>query len=152
MDCPACASDKLSVIDSREGENAIRRRRLCLKCHYRFTTYERIETAMIIVAKKNGGREKFCQEKLIRGMQAACKNRPIEQAKLETIADKIEKEINILGEEEVSSHYIGEKVLENLKNLDPVAYLRFASVHKSFSDLRAFEREIQKLEKQSLLI
>lgn len=147
MECSNCQSDKLSVIDSREGKNSIRRRRLCLGCNHRFTTYERIENLNLIVVKRNGGREKFSKEKIIRGLKAACKNRPTDQAKLEAIADKIEREINTLGDEEISSHYIGEKVLESLKEIDLVAYLRFASVHKSFSDLQAFEREIQKCQK-----
>lgn len=147
MNCPSCQSDKLSVIDSRDCDNAIRRRRECTLCHFRFTTYERIEIPYVTVIKKDSRREKFCKDKLIRGMLQACKNRPIDQIRVQEISDKIESEINMLGDDEVPSHYIGERVLVALKNLDPVAYMRFASVHKSFADLKAFEREIDKLQK-----
>lgn len=144
MRCLVCQSDNLSVIDSREVASAIRRRRLCLACKHRFTTYERLESPNITVIKKDNRREKFCQDKLIRGISQACKNRPIDPMAIEVVADQIERDIYILGEEEVTSHYIGEKVLEALIKLDPVGYLRFASVHKSFTDLKSFEREIQK--------
>lgn len=145
MKCPSCRSEKISVVDSRDSEDAIRRRRLCLDCQTRFTTYERTENPSLLVIKKDGRRERFSREKLTRGMQAACKNRPVDVAQIEAIAEQIDKDIHILGDEEISSHHIGEKVLEALKNLDEVSYLRFASVHKSFSDLKAFEREIQKI-------
>lgn len=148
MNCPRCQSDQLSVIDSRDCDEGIRRRRLCLKCDFRFTTYERIEKSIITVVKKDGRRERFAREKLTKGILKACKNRPIDPVVIDKAVDEIEKDINMLGEEEIASHYIGEQVLKSLKDIDQVAYLRFASVHKSFNDLKAFEREIDKLNKQ----
>ena len=146
MNCPNCKSDELSVIDSRDCDEGIRRRRLCTKCDFRFTTYERIEKPIIVVVKKDNRRERFSKEKLTHGILQACKNRPIDKVVVDRAVDEIEKLINILGDEEVPSHYIGEQVLDSLKGIDHVAYLRFASVHKSFNDLHAFEREIARLE------
>lgn len=146
MNCPNCKSDELSVIDSRDCDEGIRRRRLCTKCDFRFTTYERIEKPTITVVKKDNSRERFSKDKLTSGILKACKNRPIDKVVIDRAVDNIEKDINMLGEEEVTSHYIGEQVLHNLKEIDQVAYIRFASVHKSFNDLRAFEREIAKIE------
>lgn len=146
MNCPNCKSNEFSVIDSRDCDEGIRRRRLCAKCDLRFTTYERIEKPIVVVIKKDNRRERFSKEKLTRGILQACKNRPIDKIVVDRAVDDIEKQINILGEEEVTSHYIGEQVLDTLKGIDQVAYLRFASVHKSFNDLRAFEREISRLD------
>lgn len=148
MRCPACKFEATRVIDSREIENSIRRRRECLKCGYRFTTYERLETPTILVVKKDGRREMFDREKILRGVQKACEKRPISAEQIDQLVSEIEREIIEMGETEVHSKKIGELVSEKLKDLDEVAYIRFASVYRQFKDIKSFERELQKLKEE----
>jgi len=147
MKCPYCFSDDTQVIDSRETEDqaAVRRRRECTKCEKRFTTYERIELLDLIVVKKDGSRQAYDRSKLIAGIRRACEKRPIPTEKIERAVDEIEKELRGMPSNEVQSKLIGNLVMKNLRGLDPVAYIRFASVYKSFKNLQAFEKEMDKL-------
>jgi len=144
MKCPACSSSKSKVIDSRsvEENNSIRRRRECLKCHTRFTTYEIIDTLNPIVIKKDGSRELFDKNKLLSGLLKACQKRPVDA---KVLADEIEATIQATMKSEVSSNRIGEIAMEKLKALDGVAYVRYASVHREFKDVDTFVREITEL-------
>ena len=146
MKCPSCGSAdfKLKVIDSRpvEESNSVRRRRECLACQFRFTTYEVIEEFQTLVVKKNGNKEYFDRNKLIRGIMTACRKRPVDA---EAIAREIEQEINSSLRHEIASDEIGESVMEKLRALDEVAYVRFASVYKEFCDVETFVREIRRL-------
>jgi transcriptional repressor NrdR len=144
MQCPSCKRDEDRVIDSRSiGEgNTIRRRRSCLACGKRFTTYERIEVNPRFVIKKDSRRESFSREKILAGMIKACEKRDISLSELESVVSRIEAEIFEEHDSEVSSHVIGEKVSEALKALDQVAFVRFASVYRDFKDLREFLREL----------
>ena len=149
MRCPACGFEEDKVVDSRstrEGR-AIRRRRECLSCGRRFTTYEYVERTPILVVKKDGRREAFSREKLLTGMEKACEKRPVPQAALERIADAIENELAELGRAEVDAKEIGEKVMAHLFKLDEVAYVRFASVYRSFKDLSELMNELRDLMK-----
>jgi len=148
MRCPSCKFEATRVIDSREVENSIRRRRECLKCGYRFTTYERLEMPSVLVIKRSGQREIFDREKILRGIQKACEKRPISANKMNEIVSEIEREIIEIGENEISSKKIGEMISEKLKNLDEVAYIRFASVYRQFKDIKSFEKELQKLKEE----
>lgn len=150
MRCPRCAVDDDRVIDSREAENgvAVRRRRECLACAYRFSTIERPLGAVLFVKKRSGQREPFAAEKLLAGVQAACKNRPVSQERMELLVSEVEESLRALGTE-VASQQIGVRVLEALQELDAVAYLRFASVYKGFEDPGDFAREAGLLEKAS---
>lgn len=147
MKCPYCGFPDGKVIDSRPTEegNSIRRRRECLKCQRRFTTYEKLETVSLAVVKQDNSRQPYDREKIIRGIIRACEKRPIPLSKMESIADDIEGELYQSMEKEVSSTEIGEKVMSHLKELDEVAYVRFASVHKHFSDIETFMEELKKL-------
>ena len=149
MKCPYCGFIDCKVIDSRPTEegNAIRRRRECLKCEKRFTTYEKLETISLAVIKQDNSRQQYDREKILRGIIRACEKRPISLQQMETVADEIEAELYHSMVKEVSSTEIGEKVMEQLKELDEVAYVRFASVHKHFSDIETFMAELQKLRK-----
>ncbi len=144
MRCPACSSADSKVIDSRpvEENNSIRRRRECLECHTRFTTYEIIDTLNPIVIKKDGSRELFDKNKLLSGLLKACQKRPVDA---KVLADEIEATIQATMKSEVSSHRIGELAMEKLKALDGVAYVRYASVHREFKDVDTFVREITEL-------
>ena len=147
MKCPFCATLDSKVVDSRPANDgtSIRRRRECLKCHNRFTTYETIEVLPMIVIKKNGIRQAFDRSKLMTSMLKACEKRSVSLSLLEKAADDIEKELqNELGGE-VSSKQIGELVMEKLKDLDEVAYVRFASVYRQFKDINTFMEELNKL-------
>jgi len=146
MRCPKCKFKDTSVIDSRETSDgkSIRRRRECEKCKYRFTTFEKIETANFIVIKKDNSREPYNREKLERGIWRACEKRPISQEQIENMINELEEQWNALGKE-VPSKIIGEDVMEKLKKIDEVAYIRFASVYRHFKDLETFQREVQKL-------
>jgi transcriptional repressor NrdR len=138
--CPFCDHLEDRVVDSRlskEGE-AIRRRRECLKCEGRFTTYERIEEVLPSVIKKDGRREPFDRQKILQGLKKACEKRPISIATLEEVANRIEKEIQELGVKEIQSSTLGEKVMNALHHLDQVAYVRFASVYREFKDINEF--------------
>ena len=147
MRCPYCFNEDTQVIDSRETEDqaAVRRRRECSKCEKRFTTYERVELLDLIVIKKDGSRQAFDRSKLIAGIRRACEKRPIPTEKIERAVDEIEKELRGMASNEVQSKVIGKLVMKNLRGIDPVAYIRFASVYKSFANLKAFERELDKL-------
>ena len=147
MKCPYCSYEESKVIDSRptdEGER-IRRRRECLQCQKRFTTYEIIESLPIIVIKKDKSREVFNRDKLLNGLLRACEKRPVSLEKLEDIIDEIEAVLQNSLDREVSSDKIGELVMEKLKGLDEVAYVRFASVYRQFKDLSTFMEELNKL-------
>jgi len=140
--CPACSSLDDKVVDSRLADDgaAIRRRRECLACGRRFTTFERMEEARLIVVKRSGDREPFVRAKIVAGMQSAAKNRPVTVEQMEGLASELEEAIRTRGGE-ATSEEIGIAVLERLRELDEVAYLRFASVYKGFSDVGDFERE-----------
>ncbi|MBE7015803.1 MAG: transcriptional repressor NrdR [Ruminococcaceae bacterium] len=147
MKCPFCGFSESKVIDSRPTEdgNAIRRRRECLKCQKRVTTYEKLETISLVVIKQDNSRQAYDREKIIRGLIRACEKRPITYAQMEALADDIESELYQAMTKEVSSTEIGEKVMNRLKSLDEVAYVRFASVHKHFSDINSFMSALQEL-------
>ncbi len=147
MRCPYCNSLDTRVIDSRstEDDRTIRRRRQCEHCGRRFSTYERYEDATIMVVKKDLTREAYDQSKLIGGIVKSCQKRPVSMAEIENVARNVEMKINHLGKNEVSSRYIGELVMNELKKLDPVAYVRFASVYREFKDVDSFYEEIKSL-------
>lgn len=150
MKCPYCNYEETQVIDTRETENleATRRRRECLKCNKRFTTYERVEEADIIVVKKGGRRERFERKKLMDGILKACEKRNISLEKIEKLVDEVESDLRKRDSVEVESKVIGELVMKKLKTLDKVAYIRFASVYREFEDLERFEEELEKLQKK----
>ncbi len=147
MRCPYCGFMDSKVIDSRPADvgTSIRRRRECTKCSKRFTTYETVETISIAVVKKDNSRQPFNREKVLKGIMTACEKRPISLPMMEKIADDIESELYQSQEREIESTRIGEKVMEKLKNLDDVAYVRFASVYKRFDDIDTFMHELQQL-------
>ncbi|MCM8784723.1 MAG: transcriptional regulator NrdR [Candidatus Omnitrophica bacterium] len=147
MKCPYCGYLKDKVLDSREREDGmtVRRRRICLKCKRRFTTYEEIELKPIIVVKKDGRRESFNREKLRIGIQKACEKRPISIDEINRVVEDIEKELRQKYENEVSSKEIGKCVIKKLKKLDKVAYIRFASVYQEFENIEQFLKEIEKI-------
>ena len=147
MKCPYCGYEESKVIDSRpadEGER-IRRRRECLSCAKRFTTHEVIETVPIIVVKRDKSREVFDRNKLFNGMLRACEKRPVETSMLDSLVDRIESDLQNTLKREVSTKEIGEKVMEGLKDIDEVAYVRFASVYRQFKDVNTFIAEVNKL-------
>ena len=147
MRCPYCGANKDRVVDSREIKNGmeIRRRRECLVCGRRFTTYERIELIPLMVIKKDGSHEAFSREKIIKGLLKACEKRPVSMEYLEAIADEIENFAEKERKGEITTREIGEIIMERLKKLDKVAYVRFASVYKEFRDVDEFYREIEVL-------
>jgi transcriptional repressor NrdR len=147
MKCPFCRDLENRVIDSRLGKDGdvIRRRRECLQCKRRFTTYERVEEMLPMVVKKDGRRELFDRQKIISGLKKACEKRPISIAAIEETADRIEQALQERGEKEVPSSAIGEAVMRELHALDKVAYVRFASVYRSFKDVGEFMRELEEL-------
>ncbi len=147
MKCPYCGHPESKVIDSRPAdENAsIRRRRECLSCAKRFTTYETVESLPMVVIKKDGSRQSFDRQKVLRGMIRACEKRPVALAELERIADEIEQELQNSMEREIRTEAIGEKVMERLRKGDQVAYVRFASVYRQFKDIDTFMAELNKL-------
>ena len=147
MKCPFCAYSESKVIDSRPAEEGatIRRRRECLACQKRFTTYEIVERLPLVVVKRDGSRQSFDKVKLINGMVRACEKRPVPLQTLEGIADDIEQELQSGLEREVNTVQIGEMVMSRLKDIDEVAYVRFASVYRSFKDINTFMEELSKL-------
>ena len=150
MKCPFCDDVEDKVVDSRmakEGE-VIRRRRECLSCKRRYTTYERVEETMPAVVKKDGRREPFDRSKIVSGLKKACEKRPISTATIETVTDRIEKRIQDMGETEIESTAVGEEVMKELSQLDQVAYVRFASVYREFKDIDQFMDEIKALAQQ----
>ena len=150
MKCPYCNYEETQVIDTRETENleTTRRRRECLKCNKRFTTYERVEEADIIVVKKDGKRERFERKKLMGGILKASEKRNIPLEKIEKLVDDVESDLRKRDSVEVESKVIGEIAMKKLKTLDKVAYIRFASVYREFEDLDRFEEELEKLQKK----
>ena len=150
MKCPYCNFEETQVIDTRETENleATRRRRECMKCNKRFTTYERVEEADIIVVKKDGRRERFQRQKLMNGILEALEKRSVPLEKVEKLCDDVESDLRKRDSVEVESKVIGEIVMKKLKALDKVAYIRFASVYREFEDLDRFTEELEKLQKK----
>lgn len=150
MKCSQCQQVDTKVIESRdvaEGE-AIRRRRECTNCQFRFTTYERLERPQIIVVKNNGNRELFNRDKLLAGLYRACEKTPVTSMQLEHLVSDIEKQIYECGEQEVSSTKIGDMVMESLSKLNEVAYVRFASVYRRFKDIAGFEKELLQIKER----
>ncbi len=145
MKCPFCGYHDSKVIDSRAVDNRIRRRRECLQCARRFTTYESVETMPVIVIKKDQSRESFDRGKLLNGLLRACEKRSVSLETLERIADEIEADLLNSLEREVTSYRIGELAMEKLKKVDEVAYVRFASVYRQFADVQTFMAELKKL-------
>lgn len=147
MKCPFCNYNEDKVVDSREisEATAIRRRRECLNCGRRFTTYEYVEKTPLMVIKKDGRREAFNRQKILSGLLKACQKRPISMEKLEKIANEVEAAIQKKFDQEVESRYIGELVIEKLSQLDDVAYVRFASVYRQFKDINQFMRELREI-------
>lgn len=147
MRCPFCGYSESKVIDSRPADEgaSIRRRRECLSCRKRFTTYETVESLPIMVVKKDGSRQSFDRAKLLRGMIRACEKRPVSMASLEKIADEIEQDLQNSMEQEIKTEVIGEQVMAKLKSVDEVAYVRFASVYRQFKDIDTFMTELNKL-------
>ncbi len=147
MKCPFCGHLEDKVVDSRESKegDAIRRRRQCLACKRRFTSYERIDEIPYMVVKKDGRRERFDRQKVLAGVLKACEKRPVSMIQLETIADKAEVMVQDSSEREVSTSTLGEMIMNELKNLDKVAYVRFASVYLDFKDVQEFMSELKEL-------
>lgn len=147
MRCPYCRKRQNSVVDSRLGRegDVIRRRRECEACGRRFTTYERVEETLPVVAKKDGRREAYDRRKVVGGIKRACEKRPISITAVEEIADRIERQLQERGDKEIPSSVIGEAVMRELHALDKVAYVRFASVYRSFRDISEFMRELKDL-------
>ena len=146
MKCPYCGFSESKVVDSRPAdEGSIRRRRECLQCERRFTTYETVESLPMVVVKKDGSRQSFDRRKVLGGMIRACEKRPVPLAELEKITAEIEQDLQNSMEREISTEAIGEKVMERLKSVDQVAYVRFASVYRQFKDIDTFMAELNKL-------
>lgn len=145
MKCPFCFYDESKVIDSRPTDEGakIRRRRECMKCKKRFTTYEVVETTPVMVVKKDKTREAFDREKLLAGLMRACEKRPVSLKTLEGIADSIQSDVQNMMDKEVQSSYIGELAMQGLKDIDEVAYVRFASVYRQFKDINSFMDELK---------
>lgn len=150
MKCPFCGYGDSKVIDTRPTDegNTIRRRRECLNCQKRFTTYEKIEQSPIMVIKKDGNRQAFDREKIIRGMIKSCEKRPVSAADIEEAVNNIEKKIENSMKKEISSLEVGEMVMDELKDLDEVSYVRFASVYREFKDLQSFVDELENFVKK----
>jgi transcriptional repressor NrdR len=145
MFCPKCASEKTSVTDSRSDAGAIRRRRECGDCGYRFTTFERVEMVLPVVIKKDGSRANFDREKIRVGLRRACEKRPVSIETIDTAVETIEKRIHELCQKEVESRLLGELVMDELRKMDKIAYVRFASVYREFSDVSQFVDTLESL-------
>ncbi len=141
MRCPYCGYEDSKVIDSRDVNEGVRRRRECLGCDARFTTYERVQTVALLVIKKDGRREEFSREKLIAGIRKACAKRPVSQETIEQMVDDIEDRLRKSGKGEVATSIIGDMVMERLRQLDGIAYIRFASVYRAFADIEEVREE-----------
>ncbi|MCS7207719.1 MAG: transcriptional regulator NrdR [Dehalococcoidia bacterium] len=146
MRCPRCGHPDSRVVDSRDAEEGIRRRRECARCGLRYTTYERVQTTALLVVKRDGRREEFNREKVKRGMLIACTKRPVPVDAIDKAVEAIEQDLQRLGRAEVPSSLIGEMVMEHLKRLDRVAYVRFASVYRNFQDVGSFREAVDALE------
>lgn len=144
MKCIQCQSDDIKVIESRDvaDDQAIRRRRMCVACGHRFTTYERLERPQLIVIKNDGTRELFNRAKLLNGLYHACEKTPVTSLQLDKVVNQVEQDLYACGEQEVSSAKVGEMVMDQLAPLNEVAYVRFASVYRRFKDIASFEREL----------
>ena len=145
MKCPYCGYADSKVIDSRDINDSIRRRRQCLSCSARFTTYERLQPVSLFVIKKDKRREEFSRDKLLSGIRKACEKRPLPTGAVDKLVDEIEAEIYHLGKSEIPSTVIGDMVMAGLKNLDYIAYIRFASVYREFRDITALKQELDAL-------
>ena len=145
MNCPFCGHPDSRVIDSRPDEAGIRRRRECQSCEGRFTTFEKIELGAVAIVKKDDAREQFDREKIVAGVRKACEKRPIPSGAIEALADEIERAVMAQNKAEVPSSYIGELVMERLRELDHIAYIRFASVYRAFADVDELEQELEAL-------
>jgi transcriptional repressor NrdR len=147
MRCPSCGSLDTQVKDSRPTEDsaAIRRRRVCLACNFRFTTFERVQLRELVVLKRNGRRVPFDRDKLLRSLSIALRKRPVEPEQVEQLVSKIVRDLESIGESEITSETIGETVMENLRTLDDVAYVRFASVYRNFREPKDFEQALAEL-------
>ncbi|MBN1620776.1 transcriptional repressor NrdR [candidate division WOR-3 bacterium] len=147
MRCPFCGGEDNKVVDSRPSKegHSVRRRRECISCSKRFTTYEYVEKVPLMIVKKDDRREPFSREKLLEGIELACKKRPISREQIENIVDDIETDVYTLSKVEVPSKEIGEKVIRALKNIDEVSYVRFASVYRQFKDKEEFLKELKKM-------
>ena len=147
MKCPFCGSDNTRVIDSRPADdnNSIRRRRMCDECGKRFTTYEKVETIPLIIIKKDMGREQYDRSKIEAGVLRACHKRPVSAQQITKLVDEVETEIFSHKEKEIPSTEIGELVMDKIKDIDPVAYVRFASVYREFKDVNTFMNELKRM-------
>ncbi|MGH2356089.1 MAG: transcriptional regulator NrdR [Chloroflexota bacterium] len=145
MRCPACKSEDLRVLETRDREAAIRRRRECGGCGHRFTTTERIDTVTVSVVKRDGRREAYDRNKVLRGVRIACEKRPVPVDAIERLADSVERDLAASGEAEVSSTRVGDLVIKRLLALDQIAYIRFASVYREMKNLEAIRREVESL-------
>ncbi len=146
MKCPFCGRSESRVVDSRDVPDAIRRRRECRECQRRFTTYERLHAAPLMLLKRDGRREPFDIEKLLRGVRTACTKRPLEMRIIEKLAEDVETELHRQAKAEIESRIVGEMVMDRLRELDRVAYIRFASVYRDFQDLDTFSRALEALQ------
>lgn len=146
MKCPKCSSDDISVIDSRSDNESIRRRRECQGCQFRFTTFERIELALPMVIKKDGSRQTFDRKKILAGIIRACEKRPVSIDTIERTVEDLEQQIQERCLKEIDSRAVGDLVVEKLKSIDKIAYIRFASVYREFSDINQFFEALQSLD------
>ena len=148
MKCPYCGSEEFKTLETRDSlENTTRRRKECVKCGKRFTTYEYVETVELMVRKKDDKLERFDVNKLIRGLQKACEKRPVTMDQIHELADSVRQDLMLKGKEEITSHEIGDLVMKYLKNLDRIAYIRFASVYKQFEEPEDFKRLLLEVKK-----
>jgi len=145
MDCPYCSHTKSKVTDKRSSPSGVRRRRECLKCKKRFTTYEKTERGDLYIIKKDGRREKFNREKLEAGIEKAFEKRPVARDKIQKMINEVEEQLRKRGKKEVKSSIIGDLVSKKIKRLDKVAYIRFASVYRDFEDIKDFKKELKEL-------
>lgn len=151
MNCPYCGHFDSKVIDSRDVNDGIRRRRQCLQCESRFTTYERLQPASLFVIKKDDRREEYDRDKLLNGVRKACEKRPLSDSAVEDIVDEIETELYQMGNTEIPSQSIGDLVMAKLKKLDHIAYIRFASVYREFTDITHLKEEVDTLADNALM-
>ena len=149
MRCPKCGGSKSSVVDSRQAEdgNTIRRRRECEECHYRFTTYERVEERTLVVVKKDGTREQFSRDKIFNGIIRSAQKLPVSSDEIEEIVNRIEQKVRSQSDNEINSEYIGSLVMDELADLDEITYVRFASVYRSFKDVGELETLLKQITK-----
>ena len=145
MLCPKCKCRETQVVDSREAHDGVRRRRECLECKERFTTYERIESPQVVVIKKSGSRERFNPEKIRQGVQISCKNRPVSALQIDEIVNEVEQRVYQTGIDEIQSSTIGDFVRDALRQIDEIAYVRFVSVYQAFTNIEQFSQTIDRL-------